>query len=223
MASTDSSISLSSISTASSESISNSSSNYTSDSIKLLLKTNDNYKVIRNKSKRVSAACWTKMNMGFPAKKLLDKDEFTPIPGFASCFTCFETYRYVDSSTTNINSHRCSSLSLNQSSLDYHFGSKSPVNQSEQRTIPIKKAVSRRKEEMKKICARWIAHSMRSFQIVQDPGFKAVVDECLKIGKRQSHYDNCYKNSRNCFYFQVENFMLIPHYLLMISLVMIER
>ncbi|CAF4250562.1 unnamed protein product, partial [Rotaria sordida] len=36
---------------------------------------------------------------------------------------------------------------------------------------------------MKKVCARWIAHSMRSFQIVQDPGFKAVMDECLKIGR----------------------------------------
>lgn len=186
MAATDSSISHSSIQISSSQSTSTPSSNYTSDSIKLLLKSdNTNYKVIPNQSKRVSAACWKKMGMGFPAKKSLDKDEYIAIPGFASCFKCFETYRYVDSSTTHISSHKCLNVSpLNQTLLDHHFRSKSPASQTEQRAIPVTKAIAKRKEEMKKVCARWIAHSMRSFQIVQDPGFKAVIDESLKIGKR---------------------------------------
>ncbi|CAF3706922.1 unnamed protein product [Rotaria sordida] len=124
------------------------------------------------------------MEMGFPAKKLYDKDEFIAIPGFASCFKCLETYRYIDSSTTHINSHKCPKLlSSNQTSLDQHFLSKSSPRQTDQRTVPVAKAIAKRKEEMKKVCARWIAHSMRSFQIVQDPGFKAVIDECLKIGR----------------------------------------
>ncbi|CAF1331276.1 unnamed protein product [Rotaria sordida] len=183
--STNSSIHFSSIKCPSLQSTPNSSTNYTSDSIKLLLKNdNENYKIIPNQSKRVSAAFWKEMDMGFPAKKVHDKDEFIAIPGFVSCSKCFDTYRYVDSSTTHIKSHKClNSLPSNQTSLDDHFRPKSLGQPNEQRTIPITKAVAKRKEEMKKVCARWIAHSMRSFTIVQDPGFKAVVDECLKIGR----------------------------------------
>ena len=213
MASTDSSISHSSIETLSSDSVMNSPSSYTSESIKLLLKNdNKNYKVVPNKSKRVSAACWKNMGMGFPAKKLNDKDEFTVILGFASCFKCFETYRYVSSSTTHINSHKCLNLlPSDQTSLDHHFAFKSPAHQTEQRTISTTKVIVKKKEEMKKVCARWIAHSMRSFEVVQDPGFKAVIDECLKIGKKNlhyystvfnkfRHYVSCRSRTQSCYY-----------------------
>ncbi|CAF3830107.1 unnamed protein product [Rotaria sp. Silwood1] len=185
MASSNSSISHSSIQISSTEPTINSTSNYTSESIKLLLMNdNTNYKVIPNESKRVSAVCWKRNEMGFPAKKLHGKEEFIAIPGFASCFKCLETYRYVNSSATHINSHKCSKLlSSTQTSLDQHFLSKSSPRQTDQRTAPVTKAIAKRKEEMKKVCARWIAHSMRSFQIVQDFGFKAVIDECLKIGR----------------------------------------
>ena len=123
MASSNSSISHSSIQISSSEPAIDSTSNYSSESVKLLLlNDNTNYKVIPNQSKRVSAVCWKRMEMGFPAKKLHDKDEFIAIPGFASCFKCLETYRYVNSSTTHINSHKCPKLlSSNQTSLDQHF------------------------------------------------------------------------------------------------------
>ncbi|CAF4481727.1 unnamed protein product, partial [Rotaria sp. Silwood2] len=185
MASSNSSISHSSIQISSSELAINSTSNYTSESIKLLLMNDSaNYKVIPNQSKRVSAVCWKRMEMGFPAKKLHDKDEFIVIPGFVSCFKCWETYRYVNSSITHLNSHKCPKLSSsNQTSLDQHFLSKSIPRPTDQRTVPVTKAIAKRKEEMKKVCAWWIANSMRSFQIVQDPGFKAVIDECLKIGR----------------------------------------
>ncbi|CAF4456427.1 unnamed protein product [Rotaria sp. Silwood2] len=185
MASNSSSISSSSIETVISNSSLNPPSNYNSDSVKLLLQTdNKNYKVILNDSKRASSACWKTMGMGFPAKKLHDKDEFIAIPGFASCSKCFETYRYIDSSTTHIKSHKCgTSLSLNQSSLNHYFQSKQPISGSVERTITITKAIAKRKERIREVCARWIAHSMRSFQIVTDPGFKAVIDECLKIGQ----------------------------------------
>jgi hypothetical protein len=82
--------------------------------------------------------------MGFPDKKLHDKDEFTVTPGFASCFKCFETYRYVDLSTTHINSHKCHNLLLlNQTSLDHHLSSKSPSRQTEQCPIPITKTIAK--------------------------------------------------------------------------------
>ncbi|CAF3329824.1 unnamed protein product [Rotaria sp. Silwood2] len=185
MTSSNSSISHSSIQISSSEPAINSTSNYTSESIKLLLMNDSaNYKVIPNQSKRVSAGCWKRMEMGFPAKKLHDKDEFIAIPSFASCFKCWETYRYVNSSTTHINSHKCPKLlSSNQTSLHQHFLLTSSPRQTDQHTVPVSKAIVKRKEEMKKVCARWIAHSMRSFQIVQDSGFKDVIDVCLTIGR----------------------------------------
>jgi hypothetical protein len=33
------------------------------------------------------------------------------------------------------------------------------------------------------MCTKWIAGSMRPFQIVADPGFKELVQTCLDIGK----------------------------------------
>ncbi|CAF4786442.1 unnamed protein product, partial [Rotaria sp. Silwood2] len=136
MTSSNSSISHSSIQISSSEPAINSTSNYTSESIKLLLMNDSaNYKVIPNQSKRVSAGCWKRMEMGFPAKKLHDKDEFIAIPSFASCFKCWETYRYVNSSTTHINSHKCPKLlSSNQTSLHQHFLLTSSPRQTDQHT-----------------------------------------------------------------------------------------
>ncbi|CAF3867215.1 unnamed protein product [Rotaria sordida] len=39
------------------------------------------------------------------------------------------------------------------------------------------------KEDIKKLCTRWIAGSMRSFRIVDDPGFKRIIQACLDIGR----------------------------------------
>jgi hypothetical protein len=72
-----------------------------------------------------------------------------------------------------------------QTLIDPHCSRSQPPHlESAQRTTTTNKIIAKKKDDLKKICARWIAHSMRSFQTVQDPGFKAVVEECLKIGKR---------------------------------------
>lgn len=42
--------------------------------------------------------------------------------------------------------------------------------------------ISKRKEEIKHMCAKWVASSMRSFQIVTDPGLKDLVQVCLDVG-----------------------------------------
>ena len=60
----------------SSKSAVNSTSNYTSESTKLLLMSdNTNHKVIPNQSKRASVVCWKRMEMDFPVKKSHDRDE----------------------------------------------------------------------------------------------------------------------------------------------------
>ncbi|CAF4811177.1 unnamed protein product [Rotaria sp. Silwood2] len=149
MASPNSSISHSSIQISSSKPAISSTSNYTSKSIKLLL-INDsaNYKVIPNQSKRVSAVCWKRMKMVSPAKKLHDEDEFIAIPGFASCFKCWKTYRYINSSTTHIYSHKCPKLlSSNQTSLDQHFLTESSPRKTAHRPVSVTIAIARRKEE----------------------------------------------------------------------------
>jgi hypothetical protein len=150
---------------------------YTSASIKrFLLHDKNNYKIMSNPSKRASAACWSKF--GLPAMRMNNDEEekFSIIKGFASCKGCFETYFYNDSSTTNLNTHRC------------------PVDQQQGRLTfesvpsPIRnnfgaKLLSKKKEDITKLCASWVACSMRPFSIVTDPGFKRILQECLTIGK----------------------------------------
>ncbi|CAF1548986.1 unnamed protein product [Adineta ricciae] len=72
-----------------------SNTSHTSKSFETLLKNNkDDYKIVNNPSKRLTATCWKLF--GFPAR-VIDGDEFEIIPGFASCKQCFETFRHVGS------------------------------------------------------------------------------------------------------------------------------
>ena len=98
---------------------------YTSIYIKLLLThENTQYRVESNQSKRATAPCWK--IFGFPAVVLSeDENKVEVIPGFASCKNCFETYRYIDSSTTNLNSHILST-NIAFKSADTHDNISSP-------------------------------------------------------------------------------------------------
>jgi hypothetical protein len=101
---------------------------------------------------------------------------FQIIPGFVSCKTCFETYKYIDSGTANLNAHICCrNLDPDQSAITSFV--QSP------RSTVTSKAMSKKKEELKRLCTKWISGSMRSFQIVNDPGFKELTQLCLDIGK----------------------------------------
>lgn len=133
------------------------------------------YQVINNCNKRSTARCWA--TFGFPAiANSMDSKKFDVIPGFVSCKTCFDTYKYMDSSTANLYAHRCHRNECpDQSSITSFL--RSPRSTSSSKNTP------RRKEELKKICTKWIASSMRPFQIVTDPGFKEVVQICINIGK----------------------------------------
>lgn len=149
-------------------------SSFTSTNIKrALLYNQDHYRVQSNPSSRATAGCWKVF--GFPCVKKDDSiDEFTVIPGFASYKMCFETYKYIDSSTCNMNNHQCPKVApSDQQTLNSFIKSPSRNNS---------KLIMKKKEDMKKLCVQWIANSMRPFQIVSDPGFKALLQLSMNIG-----------------------------------------
>ena len=80
---------------------------YSTTSIKRLLLNDDiHFKVLPNNRKRATAACWK--SFGFRA--VFNQDDLTKFeitPGFVSCKSCFDTYKYIDSSTANLYNHRC--------------------------------------------------------------------------------------------------------------------
>ena len=134
-----------------------------------------NFKILPNSSKRATAPCWKLF--GFPAiSDTEDSNKFDIIPGFVSCKKCFDTYKYIDSSTANLYSHHCHrNETCDQTSITSFI--RSP------RSFTSTRNASKRKEELKQLCTKWIASSMRSFQIVSDPGFQRIVQTCFDIGK----------------------------------------
>ncbi|CAF1533718.1 unnamed protein product [Adineta ricciae] len=155
---------------------------YTSVSIKrLLTHEKTRYRVECNPSKRATAPCWKVF--GFPAMLSNESEnQFEIIPGFASCRSCFETYRYIDSSTANLNSHVCPRIvHPNQQTLT--MKSQTP------RSTAMCKLLAQRKKEMTNLCARWVADSMRPFSIVGDYGLKEIIDKSVEIGRNLRSID----------------------------------
>ncbi len=158
-----------------SSSLSNSTGRTSASIKRSLIHDKVHFRVENNPSKRATAACWKVF--GLPTMSTDEnptKDEI--LHGFVSCKTCFDTYKYIDSSTGNLNSHRCSrDLSPDQSSIASFL--QSP------RSTVASRQISKQKEEIKQLCAKWVAVSMRPFQIVSDRGFKNLIQVCLDIGK----------------------------------------
>jgi hypothetical protein len=146
----------------------------------LLVNDHINYQVIDNKNKRSTAQCWK--CFGFPGVlNSNDNKKFDIIPGFVSCKTCFDTYKYIDSSTANLYAHRCyRNESTDQTSITSFI-------RSPRLAFSSSKSLSKKKDELKQLCAKWIAGSMRPFQIVSDPGFAQIVQACLDIGKKNNY------------------------------------
>ena len=170
MASNDESIII--CSPKSTKSVSNAS--YSSKSIENLLKNKKNeYKVVDNSNKRLTAACWT--TFGFPVR-VTNENQSERILGFVSCKHCFETFRYLDGSTSTMNDHRCpKSLSKGQQSLE------DSIHSLPKRPHMIEMQLKNKKENIKKLSAQWVSSSMRPFQIVSDQGFRKIIQECLNI------------------------------------------
>ena len=149
---------------------------HTSASIKRsLMHDKAHFRIENNPSTRATAACWKVF--GFPAVSTPDDpSKYEIVPGFVSCKSCFDTYKYIDSSTGNLNSHRCAQNTRHdQSSISSFLHSP--------RSNVASKQISKRREEVKQLCAKWIAGSVRPFQIVADNGLKNLIQACLDIGK----------------------------------------
>lgn len=154
---------------------------FTSAGIKRsLLNDSDHYRVQSNPSTRATANCWK--NFGLPAlRKDENGDEFKVIPGFASCKMCYETYKYIDSSTGNLNAHQCPKITASdQRTLTFFIQSPSSNHT---------KLAAKKKDEVKKVCVNWIANSIRPFRIVSDPDFKTLIQLSMNIGICNSFSD----------------------------------
>ncbi len=74
---------------------------YSTSIIKRSLKDDQiHFQVLSNNNKRSKAMCWK--TFGFPA--ICSNEN---LKKFESCKTCFDTYKYIDSSTANLYNHRC--------------------------------------------------------------------------------------------------------------------
>ncbi|CAF1070146.1 unnamed protein product [Didymodactylos carnosus] len=178
----------------------------TSASIKRSLMTDKNrYRVQPNPSKRATAACWKVF--GVPAMSTDDDPtKYEILPGFVSCKTCLDTYKYIDSSTGNLNNHRCCrESSPDQSSIASFLHLPRSTNSN--------KLISKRKEEIKQLCAKWVAGSMRSFQIVTDRGLKDSIQACLDIGREfrsetRVHVEDLLPSDRTVIGWRISNEIL---------------
>jgi hypothetical protein len=134
------------------------------------------YMVVKN-TKNVSSDIWSKF--GLPAKKN-DKssDQFDIIPNYSSCFQCFQTYRFTDSSTSSMKDHKCpQELAKGQQQLKiFNASSSSPLS-------PLTtKIIKQKKQHIKQLFVRWVVTGMRPFQIISDSGLIDIIQECLDIG-----------------------------------------
>jgi hypothetical protein len=156
-----------------------------SDKVKFLLQSEEKkYFVIKNQSSTALSSWWK--TFGFPAQ-LNENNQYQQIPGYVSCFNCFQTFIYSrKSGTTRLNEHaaKCvkstimsSSTSIDQSNdpsssqsiLDKH-GFKKPFKFNEKDV-----------DNIKQLCAQWVCQDLRPFSTIEDSGFRTLAQEFIRI------------------------------------------
>ena len=167
----------------------------------LLKSTKDNYVVLKN-TKNVSSDIWQKF--GLPARRSSNNsNRFEVIPNYSSCFKCFQTYRFLDSTTSSMRDHKCPQEVSNAQTQFKSFISSPTTSSSFSRSAFTLKKGKEKKENIKKLLVQWVVTSMRPFQIVSDPGLQAIMQECLDIGSIISFH----LIISNLFSFKVENYI----------------
>ncbi|CAF3359964.1 unnamed protein product [Rotaria sp. Silwood2] len=154
-----------------------------------LLKNNSNeYTIVRNK-KNISSGIWLKF--GLPAQKNdKNSNQYDVIPNYSSCFKCFHTYRFTNSSTSSMRDHKCpQEISKGQQQLTLQHASPISSSSSSSRPVILSKIIKQKKENIKKLFVQWVVTGMRPFQIISDSGLEAIMQECLNIG-RELHMEN---------------------------------
>ncbi len=142
-----------------------------------LLKNNKKeYMVVKN-SKNVSSGIWSKF--GLPAKRNEKcPDQFDIIQNYSSCFQCYHTYRFTDSSTSSMKDHKCpQEIPKGQQQL-----TSSSNSSLSSRSSLTTKTLKQKKQNLKQLFVRWVVTGMRPFHIVSDSGLENIIQECLDIG-----------------------------------------
>lgn len=155
---------------------------FTCGQIQLLLKTKPNEFIIVENNGRHVSSCWSLF--GFPAI-VNSNGGHQRIDGFVSCRSCFSTYSFVSNSTRVLKSHDCG-ISKDRSKTTEAKDTISTSTQHRLTTFyPIKTTAMKMAEVMKikDSQAQLICQSIRPFSIVEDPGLRRLIQECISIGK----------------------------------------
>jgi hypothetical protein len=157
----------------------------TSEKVKFLLESeNKKYTIIIKESSTPLAEWWSAF--GYPAK-LSEDGKCHRITGFVSCFKCFNTFIYSNSSgTTRLKQHANKCFKTTSSSsitIDQTNGSTLT-----QRTLTQhgfkknSKLCEKEIDKIKQLSAQWVCHDLRPFCTLEDLGFRALAQELIRIG-----------------------------------------
>ncbi|CAF3890321.1 unnamed protein product [Rotaria sp. Silwood1] len=182
-----------SFSEASSSNISSNSSSISTNSFdskkikRVLLNQPQKFKIIENESP--SHAEWWR-SFGFPAQ-LNENNKLERINGYISCIKCMHTQVYnLLSGTKRFKQHadKCFPSSVSSStSISSSSSTQTTLNQ-----MGFKKSLQFSENDVKivkKLCAQWICGDIRPFSIVDDPGFRNVAQECIRLGATYGNVD----------------------------------
>ena len=165
---------------------------YDSEQIKnCLLNQTNKYQIIKNESS--ASALWWRA-FGSPAR--FDADNILrKIPGFISCLKCMHTQAYGSSSgTKRFQQHadKCFLLSSSTTPAESRAES-SMVTQRTLEQVGFNKSVNIHQKDIIKIkdlSAEWICGDLRPFSILDDPGFRNLAQECVRLGEEQTASDS---------------------------------
>lgn len=138
------------------------------------------------------------MCFSIPAQKIT-KQKTELFDKFVSCKLCLLTYSYT-SSTRNMKRHAevcegfnpkqkhlTTSKESNMLELKYESTSSSTPSSITSSSLPVvrKTNPSSHKRKMKNLLAQWVCSNAHPISIVQDSGFKEIVDEVIRIGNSE--------------------------------------
>ena len=157
---------------------------FTVNNIELKLKTDKTKFIIIEGGAKSSSPVWAVF--GIPAQ-INHLGQYEPIKGFSSCKKCNKTYKYSSKVGTNpMKGHKCFKLEeiLKKSKSSASSNVTGPLDQM---GVTIQKQIERRDvEKMKDLVVNWIAGSMRPISIVDDYGFRQIVQQAILMGKQKT-------------------------------------
>jgi len=156
----------------------------TSEKVKFLLESeNKSYTIIKKESSTSLAEWWS--SFGYPAK-IGEDGKYYRIAGFVSCFKCFHTFIYGNSSgTTRLKQHANKWFKTTSSSITFDESNDSTLTQGTLTQHGFKKnskLCEKEIDKIKQLSAQWVCHDLRPFCTLEDLGFRALAQELIRIG-----------------------------------------